>query len=135
MRTKLIFLSILFFAASAAAYKLEIIIAPGPGLTRLADLCTWVRADESYPTMTDNECGERLFLRGAFELNHEKMLQELRADGRIALADEDAAFWADLPMPPPGPTATPTASPTVTPTVTPTISPTASPTVSPTPAP
>ncbi len=129
MKAKLIFLSVLLLAISASARKIEFDIPQGPGLTLLGKLCVWLRADPEIhkPNMTDNECAERFFKRGAFAMNHEKKLQELRAAGGALLDTEDAAFWAALPMPPPGPTASPTASPTVSPTVSPTATPTPAP--------
>jgi len=113
-------------ASNAQDYVLKISIPQGPGLTRLGQLCDWLREDPeiSKPTMTNQECGERFFLRGAFEFNHQKKLRELKTEGRVALWDEDAAFWLDLPMPTDGGTPTPTVSPTTSPTATPTVTPT-----------
>lgn len=122
MKALLVFFPALLLACSASAdYTLEIVIESGPGLQRLAQLCGWVRDEATKPEMTNDECCERIFLRGAFELNHEKALQSLRAAGGVALAEEDAQFWADLPMPADGepPEPTPTSSPTSTPTATP----------------
>jgi hypothetical protein len=117
---------ILLLAGPAGAYDLVLTIPSGPGLTRLVQLCDWLREDPEInkPAMTNEECGMRLFVRGAFDLNHEKLKVELRAQGKVDLQAGDDAFKADLPMPadgePPAPTATPTATPTSTPTATPT---------------
>ena len=132
MKATLIILSVLFLAASAGAYELCFNIPPGSGLTRLGGLCDWQREDANKPDMGNPECGYRLFLRGAFEANHERKVRELRAGGREALATEDEKFRDDLPMPPDA-TPVPTPSPTVSPTVSPTASPTVSPTVTPAP--
>jgi hypothetical protein len=109
-------------AGPASAYELVLTIPSGPGLTRLAQLCDWLRADPGInkPAMTNEECGMRLFLVGAFALNHEKLRIELRAQGKADLQAGDAAFRSDLPMPPNAPTPTPTATPTATSTAIPT---------------
>ena len=120
MKAILIFLSALFLAATASAYELKIIIPPGAGLTRLAQLCDWLKVDANNPAMTNDECAMRLLLRGAFVLNHEKKLQQLQREGRDALRAADDLFKADLPMPADRGTPTPTTTPTATPTPTPT---------------
>jgi len=122
MKTLTLILSLLF-ATSASAYTLEIDIPAGPGLDRLVKLCDWMRADTDInkPSMSNKECGARLFLRGAFEFNHDMKIGELRAVAKAASRADDQAFRNDLPAPPTGlPTPSPSATPTVAPTPTPT---------------
>jgi hypothetical protein len=121
---------ILLLAGQATAqdedgYTLKIFIPTGPGLTRLSQLCDWLRADPQLrkPEMTNDECGERFFLRGAHGYNHDRKLAELRSQGNAILKLEDAQFWVDLPMPSPGPTPSPSPTPSPTPTPTPTMEP------------
>jgi hypothetical protein len=115
----------LFLSAPASAYELVLTIPSGSGLTRLAQLCDWLREDPEInkPAMANEECGMRLFLDGAFALNHKKLKIELRKQGKASLRTGDAAFKADLPMPANGAPPTPTATPTVTPTASPTPTP------------
>ena len=123
MKAVITFLSALLLAGSASAYTLEIDIPAGPGLDRLIKLCDWLRADTDInkPGMTNKECGRRLFLRGAFEFNHDMKFGELRTAAKAAMVADDAAIRLDLPKPADGP---PTSSPTVSPTVSPTATPT-----------
>jgi len=126
MKRLLILVLILIIPSGAGAYQLCMDIPPGDGLRRLVRLCDWLREDPNInkPNMTNEECGMRLFLRGAFELNHERIVRQIRAAGRGEIQKEDDLFLADLPTPPDGVTPSPTASPTVSPTASPTVTPT-----------
>ena len=78
--------------------------------------------------VTNNECGTRLFIQGAFTFNNLIKRQQLQAEANAILKADEEAFQSALPMPADAPQPTPTTAPTASPTSTPTGSPTATPT-------
>ena len=119
MRHLIIVITLIILAGAAYAIRLEIVIPPGPGLTRLAEICDDLRDAWNKPGMTSNECGEIFLKMGARTFNKVNK-RRISAITKInADHAEDAAFDVDLPLPSPLPTAVPTPTPTATPTPTP----------------